>query len=179
MVAATPSTSQLGDSFRPGPLSLPQALTDALRLSPEQFAQLCRANPESVLELAADGSLISMTPTGRETGGRNGALLVELGLALRNGNLPYKLFDSSTGFHLRDGSVRSPDASLVAVESWRAQATLVRAGLRHCVKRWPLSGQRRQARLAAEPLRIEAATSLDGAPQMPGLTIELAEVWAV
>jgi hypothetical protein len=50
MVAAAPSTSQLRDSFRPGPLSLPQALTDALRHSPEQFAQLCRANPESVLD---------------------------------------------------------------------------------------------------------------------------------
>lgn len=128
MVAATPSTSQLRDSLRPGPLSLPQALTDALRLSPEQFAQLCQTNPESVLELAADGSLISMTPTGRETGGRNGALLVELGLALRNGRLPYKLFDSSTGFHLRDGSVRSPDAFLVAVESWRALTDEERKG---------------------------------------------------
>jgi Uma2 family endonuclease len=107
---------------------LPQALTDTLRLTPEQFAQLCRANPDAVLELAADGSLISMTPTGSETGGRNGALLVELGLALRNGRLAYKLFDSSTGFRLRDGSVRSPDASLVALERWRALTEEERQG---------------------------------------------------
>ena len=40
MVATDPSTPQLRDPFRPEPLSLPQALTDALRLTPEQFALL-------------------------------------------------------------------------------------------------------------------------------------------
>jgi hypothetical protein len=34
-----------------------------LRLSPEQFTLVCEANPEAVLELAADGQLISTTPT--------------------------------------------------------------------------------------------------------------------
>ena len=48
-------------------LSLPIALTSQLRLSPEQFAELCAANPDAVLELAADGALILMTPTGSET----------------------------------------------------------------------------------------------------------------
>lgn len=46
----------------PSPLSLPETLTGSLRLTPEQFAEFCSANPDAVLELAADGSLITMTP---------------------------------------------------------------------------------------------------------------------
>lgn len=37
------------------PLLLPQDL----RLTPEQFALVCNANPDAVLELAADGSVLS------------------------------------------------------------------------------------------------------------------------
>ena len=39
--------------------------------TPEQFERVCQADPEAVLELAADGHLIAMTPTGGETGARN------------------------------------------------------------------------------------------------------------
>jgi Uma2 family endonuclease len=35
-------------------------------------------NPEAVLELAADGRLITMTPTGGETSHRNSRLLTRL-----------------------------------------------------------------------------------------------------
>lgn len=128
MVSTTPFSPPLQGPPLPGPLTLPPALTGQLRLGPDQFAQLCDANPEAVLELAADGSLITMTPTGSETGGRNGALLVELGLALRSSGLPCKLFDSSTGFRLPDGSVRSPAASLVALRRWRALSDDERQG---------------------------------------------------
>ncbi len=84
-----------------------------LRLSQEQFERVCQANPEAVLEIAADGQLIAMTPTGSETGARNAALNGLLDLAVRSSGLPFKLFDSSTGFRLPDGSVLSPDASLL------------------------------------------------------------------
>lgn len=57
-----------------GSLTLPVALTASLRLTPEQFERLCQANPEAVLELAADGHLIAMTPTGGETSSRHGNL---------------------------------------------------------------------------------------------------------
>jgi Uma2 family endonuclease len=49
------------------PLQLPADLC----LSPEQFAAVCAANPDVVLELDAAGHLIHMTPTGGETGARN------------------------------------------------------------------------------------------------------------
>jgi Uma2 family endonuclease len=91
-----------------------------LRLSPEQFALVCEANPDAVLELAADGQVMLMTPTGGETGARNHSLSLALGLAARRCAVPLKLFDSSSGFRLPDGSVLSPDAAAVGLERWQA-----------------------------------------------------------
>jgi Uma2 family endonuclease len=99
-----------------------------LRLSPEQFELVCQANPDAVLELSADGQLIAMTPTGSETGARNSALIVLLGMALRRTGLPLKLFDSSSGFRLADGSVLSPDASLLRLDRWTALTPEQRRG---------------------------------------------------
>jgi Uma2 family endonuclease len=112
----------------PSPLSLPQTLTASLRLTPDQFAELCAANPDAVMELAADGSLITMTPTGGETGARNSNLSFELQLAVRRSGQPLKLFDSSTGFRLSDGSVLSPDAAVVSLERWQALSESQRRG---------------------------------------------------
>ena len=47
-------------------------------ITPEQFVELCQANPEAVLELAADGSRICMTPTGSDTGARNDELFFQI-----------------------------------------------------------------------------------------------------
>ena len=48
----------------PDGLTLPLALTGSLRLTPEEFDEVCAANPDAVLERAPDGALIPMTPTG-------------------------------------------------------------------------------------------------------------------
>ncbi|MFM1799274.1 MAG: hypothetical protein RLZZ117_1552 [Cyanobacteriota bacterium] len=111
-----PAARELG---LPEALALPASLCADLRFSPEQFEVLCQANPEAVLELTADGSLILMTPTGSETGARNSELLFQIKTWAR-GNGSWKVFDSSTGFRLPDGSVLSPDASLVALDRWQA-----------------------------------------------------------
>jgi hypothetical protein len=65
-----------------------------------------------VLELAADGRVLVMTPTGSETGGCNSELSFQLQRFARSGTT-WKAFDSSTGFRFPDNSVLSPDASLV------------------------------------------------------------------
>jgi Uma2 family endonuclease len=103
------------------------ALTASLRLTPEQFAQLCDANPDAVLELAADGSLIPITPTGSETGARNGELFFQIKTWARASG-GWMAFDSSTGFRLPDNSVLSPDASLVALARWQALSANERRG---------------------------------------------------
>jgi len=109
---------------QPAALTLPWDL----QLTPEQFAQVCVANPDAVLELAADGGLIPMTPTGGDTGARNNALLFQLNLALQGLTQPFQVFDSSTGFQLADGSVLSPDAALVRLERWQTLSPEQRRG---------------------------------------------------
>jgi Uma2 family endonuclease len=96
-------------------LTLPRTLS----LTPAQFAEVCAANPEAVLELDALGHLIEMTPTGGATGVRNTCLLSQLQVWARSCGT-WKVFDSSTSFLLPDGSVRSPDASMARLERWQA-----------------------------------------------------------
>jgi Uma2 family endonuclease len=104
-------------------LTLPRSLS----LTPDQFAEVCAANPEAVLELDDAGTLIEMTPTGGSTSIRNTRLLMRLQLwADRQGD--WKVFDSSGGFLLPDGSVRRPDASLVRLERWQALSEAERDG---------------------------------------------------
>ena len=98
-----------------------------LRLTPEQFGLVCAENREAVLELDADGRLIAMTPTGSETGSRNGELFFQLKLYAKLAG-GWKAFDSSTGFRLPDDSVLSPDASLVRLDRWFALTPEQRRG---------------------------------------------------
>jgi Uma2 family endonuclease len=121
-----PSGQETGAGL-PESLNLPASLCAELHFTPEQFAELCQANPEAVLELATDGSLICMTPTGGETGARNAELSFQISTWAR-GNGSWKSFDSSTGFRLPDNSVLSPDASLVALDRWQALTAEQRRG---------------------------------------------------
>jgi len=109
------------------PTEVPLLLPPELRLSPEQFALVCQANPNAVLELSASGHLISMTPTGGDTSARNSALIFALQAYARSSGC-WKVFDSSGGFRLPDGSVLSPDASLVSMERWQALSPEQRRG---------------------------------------------------
>ena len=120
-LSATPDTAASINAL--SPLRFPPSL----RLKPEQFALLCAENREAVLELAADGRVLAMTPTGSETGGRNSELAFQLQRFARSGSI-WKAFDSSTGFRLPDGSVLSPDASLVQINRWQALTPEQRRG---------------------------------------------------
>jgi Uma2 family endonuclease len=115
MALAPPPATAQPPGLEPAPLLLPWDL----RLTPEQFERVCQVNPEAVLELTAEGHLIVMTPTGGETGSRNSRLLIQLGMALTRGQPSLRIFDSSTGFRLPDGSVLSPDAALVLEDRWQ------------------------------------------------------------
>jgi len=211
MALAPPTTADAG---RP-PLQLPPEL----RLTPEQFALVCQANPEAVLELAADGQLITMTPTGGETSARNTQLAYQLARwAHSQGG--WKVFDSSGGFRLPDGSVLSPDASALRLERWQALIPEQRRGfpplcpdlvielvspsdqgpcgqtaLRRKMKGylanvarlgWLLFPDQQAVEIwranasaseLVQPQRLEAAQVLEGGEELPGLRLELAELW--
>lgn len=83
-----------------------------LRLTDDELYQLCRENRDWRIERRAEGDLELMVPTGGETGKRNLELLLALGSwAKRDGT--GVAFDSSTGFLLPNGAMRSPDAAWV------------------------------------------------------------------
>ena len=161
-----------------------------------------------------------MTPIGGDTGSRNTRLLMRLLLwADRTG--AWKVFDSSTGFLLPDGSVLSPDASLVSLERWQALSPEQRRGFpplcpdlvvelaspseegprgvtalrrkltvyqlngaqlgwlllpqEQVVEVWP-SRQSPEAPLP-ESQRLDGVTELDGGIVLPGLLLDLEEIW--
>jgi len=100
------------------PLILEMESAD-IHLSDEQFYRLCQVNRELRLERTAAGKLIVMPPTGWETGNRNSRLNQRLGnWADKNGR--GLVFDSSTGFILPNGAIRSPDAAWVKRERLEA-----------------------------------------------------------
>ena len=99
-------------------IELPKAI--ALYVTPEQFAALAAANRDLRLERTAKGELIVNPPTGWETSRRNATISGELYLWWRNAGEPGQAFDSSTGFVLPNGAIRSPDASWISEERWQA-----------------------------------------------------------
>ena len=91
----------------------------ATKVSDEEFAELCRLNPELQLERTSDGDLVIMAPTGGKTGRRNAKLTVAFGVWAakdRSG----QSFDSSTLFTLPNTAKRSPDVAWVRNERWNA-----------------------------------------------------------
>ncbi|AFZ08673.1 protein of unknown function DUF820 [Oscillatoria nigro-viridis PCC 7112] len=94
-------------------------LNSIIKLTSEQFYQLCEENPDLKLERSANGELIAMPPTGGETGRSNSKFNLQIGLWNEQTQLG-EAFDSSTGFTLPNGADRSPDASWVEKSRWSA-----------------------------------------------------------
>ncbi len=87
-------------------------------LDDAEIAELSRRNPGLQIERAATGELI-VTPTGGDAGRREAELVAQLHRwAAQDGR--GIVFGPSTGFHLPDGSLFSPDASWVRRERWTA-----------------------------------------------------------
>lgn len=84
----------------------------ALRVSDDEFFELCRQNRDLRIEQTAGGEWIIMVPTGGETGSRNNEVSRQLGNWARQDDTGIA-FDSSTGYILPNGAKRSPDASWV------------------------------------------------------------------
>lgn len=94
-------------------------LQPTLELTDAQFEQICHHNRDLKFERTAQGSLIIMALTGGETGERNAELNGQLWMWNRQARLGH-LYDSSTGFRLPNGAIRSPDAAWVIQSRWNA-----------------------------------------------------------
>lgn len=89
----------------------------SIKLTDEQFYQLCADNRDLRLEMNANGDLVIMPPTGGETGNRNIEIAYQLQAWSRQ-NKSGIAFDSSTGFKLPNNANRSPDASWIPLDKW-------------------------------------------------------------
>lgn len=87
----------------------------AVPMTQEQFFNLCRQNRELRLERTAEGELVIMPPASGGSGARNATIMGQLYI-WHNRYGAGVIFDSSTGFVLPNGAIRSPDASWVSQE---------------------------------------------------------------
>ena len=90
---------------------------NSIKLTDEQFFQLCQDNHDLRFERNANGDLMIMPPTGGETGNRNAGLTAQVWIWNEQTKLG-KVFDSSTGFKLPNGADRSPDVAWIPLERW-------------------------------------------------------------
>jgi Uma2 family endonuclease len=88
-------------------------------MSDEDLMRFCAANDIARVEREVDGEILVMSPAGNRTGRRNAAIISALDTWAQKDGRGY-VFDSSTGFTLPDGSMRSPDAAWVEASRWNA-----------------------------------------------------------
>lgn len=94
-----------------GPLQRP--------ITEEEFFAFCQANRKLRIERTRTGEVIIMTPAGGESGRRNLKASARLCHWAESDGTGVA-FDSSTGFLLPNGAVRSPDLAWVSRARWDA-----------------------------------------------------------
>ena len=84
-------------------------------LTDEEFEKLCAANDFARLERTKEGKIVVNAPAGGDTSSGNN----EIGAQLRDWWKQHpqgRVFDSSGGFFLPDGSMLNPDAAYATAE---------------------------------------------------------------
>jgi Uma2 family endonuclease len=87
-------------------------LTPAIELTDDQLFDLCQLNRDWRIEYTAQGELIVMPPTGWEAGHQNAEITFQVQAWARQDESGVAS-DSSGGFKLPNGAMRSPDAAWV------------------------------------------------------------------
>ena len=95
---------------------------------PEKFRLMCDDNSEAVCEVAVDGRLIEIKPTGSESCPHNYRL--EIRLLLRPDHQGgWMVCGGSSGFSLSDASMLSPEVTLIRLARWQYLTAAERLGL--------------------------------------------------
>ena len=81
----------------------------------EEFENICRQNSDMRIEMSKSGEISVMPPVHADTSEKNADLIVQLGSWAKK-NKTGKVYESSGGFVLPNGAVRSPDASWILKE---------------------------------------------------------------
>jgi Uma2 family endonuclease len=188
---------------------LPMRVRLAEPLDDDALLKFCAANSDLRIERTSDGELIIMPPTGGETGNRNHELNGQFFVWGRQDGTG-KGFDSSSGFTLPNGAMRSPDYAWVLKSRWdvltkeqqrkfaplcpdfvmelRSESDLLhdqQAKLDEyivCGARlgWlidPIGGRAYIYRPGRAVEMLERPIELRGDPELPGLVIDLREIW--
>jgi len=93
---------------------------NASRMTDEEFVQFCIDNPELKLERTSSKEIIIMSPNFPFSSAVNGEIYLAVSSwnKLKNAG---RVFDSSAGFFLADGSLRSPDVAWIPKSEWEKQ----------------------------------------------------------
>ena len=181
-------------------------LQPVMELTDERLYVLCQANRELRFERTAQGELLLMAPTAGETGRRNAKLTQHLAnWADSDGS--GLVFDSSTGFVLPNGAMRSPDAAWLRRSRWeglrpdqkqtfiplcpdfvielRSGTDMLQDKLQEYMQSGALLGwlidppyQRVYVYRPGVPVEcLEKLHSISGDPELPGFVLDLSQVW--
>lgn len=196
----------------PEAISVQPATTLSLNLRPvmeltdERLYLLCQANRELRFERTAQGELLLMAPTAGETGRRNAKLTQHLAnWADMDGS--GLVFDSSTGFVLPNGAMRSPDAAWLRRSRWeslrpdqkqtflplcpdfvielRSGTDMLQDKLQEYIRNGALLGwlidppyRRVYVYRPGVPVKcLEKVNAISGDPELPGFVLDLSQVW--
>jgi len=97
------------------------------KVSIEEFENLCRQNRSLRFEMNNNGEISAMPPVHSETSEKNGDIFIQLGIWAKK-DKSGKVYESSAGFVLPNGAIRSPDASWVSKERLESLSEKQRQG---------------------------------------------------
>jgi Uma2 family endonuclease len=135
-------------------LNMPRFMinVESVGLSPEQFFQLCRDNPDRRIEMTAQKELVIMSPTAQPTSIMNAEITCQLVNWANEDGRGYA-FDSNVLFVLRNGARRSG---------------------------FLLYPPKRQVwiyRLNEASEKLDNPDFVSGDPVLPGFQLNLAKIW--
>jgi Uma2 family endonuclease len=133
---------------------LPRTLVLDPPLTDEEFEQLCMRNEQAQLERTKEGTIIVNALAAAGTGDANSEIITQLRMWWKQ-HRRGRVFDSSTGFFLPDGSSMSPDAAYITAEQARALRPEDLDHFLHCAPAFVIELRSKSDSLAALKQKME------------------------
>ena len=135
-----------------GPIVL--NLSSVMELTDEQLLEICSLNDDIRIERNSRGELELMAPAGGTTGNQNAKITARV-TVWAEGDGRGESFDSSTGFTLPNGAMRSPDAAWILKDRWEALPGAERRGFAHICPDFVIELRSESDRLASAQAKME------------------------